>query len=101
AKLQRLPKPRSHAGRIALVTGAASGIGKAIAGRLAAEGACVVGADLDPDQARSVAAEIGGPDVAVGVQVDISDAAAVRAAIHTTLPALGGISRGVNNARLH
>src|SRR4029434_3620534 len=42
AKLARRPKPRSHAGRIALVTGAASGIGKAIATRLAAHRACRV-----------------------------------------------------------
>ena len=59
AKLQRMPKPRSHAGRIALVTGAASGIGKAIATRLAAEGACVVIADLDLDKAQAAATEIG------------------------------------------
>ena len=59
AKLQRMPKPRSHAGRIAFVTGAASGIGKAIATRLAAEGACVVVADLDLDKAQDAAAAIG------------------------------------------
>ena len=76
AKLQRLPKPKRHAGRIALVTGAASGIGKAIATRLAAEGACVVVADLDVDKARPPRRELGGTDVAIGVAVDVTDAGA-------------------------
>ncbi|QSE80797.1 bifunctional aldolase/short-chain dehydrogenase [Rhodococcus koreensis] len=100
AKLQRMPKPRSHAGRIALVTGAAGGIGKAIATRLAAEGACVVIADLDADKARAAAEEIGTADVAVGVAADVTDAAQVRAAVDATLLAFGGIDLLVNNAGL-
>jgi FlaA1/EpsC-like NDP-sugar epimerase len=67
AKLQRMPKPKPLATRIALVTGAAGGIGKATARRLAAEGACVVIADLDQAKAEAAAAEIGGSDVAIGV----------------------------------
>ena len=67
AKLQRMPKPKPLATRVALVTGAASGIGKATAEKLAAEGACVVIADLSLEKAQAAAAEIGGPDVAVGV----------------------------------
>jgi rhamnulose-1-phosphate aldolase/alcohol dehydrogenase len=100
AKLQRLPKPRSHAGRIALVTGAASGIGKAIATRLAAEGACVVIADLDLTKAQDAAAELGSRDVAIGVQSDVSDPAAVRAAVDAALLAFGGLDLVVNNAGL-
>jgi rhamnulose-1-phosphate aldolase/alcohol dehydrogenase len=100
AKLARIPKPRSHAGRIALVTGAASGIGKAIATRLAAEGACVVIADLDLAKAQDAAAELGGTDVAVGVRANVTDAAAVQAAVDATLLAFGGIDLLVNNAGL-
>ncbi|MGO4599551.1 bifunctional aldolase/short-chain dehydrogenase [Terrabacter sp. 2RAF25] len=103
AKLQRMPKPRSHAGRIALVTGAAGGIGKAIATRLAAEGACVVIADLDLSKAQDAAAEISGAkgaDVAVGVQADVTDAAQVQAAVDAAVLAFGGLDLLVNNAGL-
>lgn len=100
AKLARLPKPKSHASRIALVTGAASGIGKAIATRLAAEGACVVIADLNLENAQAVAEELGGPDVAIGVQADVTDEAQVSAAIDAAVLAFGGLDLVVNNAGL-
>jgi rhamnulose-1-phosphate aldolase/alcohol dehydrogenase len=100
AKLARMPRPKPLATRIAIVTGAASGIGKAIAHRLAAEGACVVVADLDAGKAAAVAAEIGSADVAVGVGVDVSDEAAVADAIHAAVLAFGGVDLVVNNAGL-
>lgn len=98
AKLQRMPKPKSHATRVALVTGAASGIGKAIATRLAADGACVVIADLDLEKARAAAAEIGSTDVAVGLQVNVTDAEAIERMVQDAVLAFGGIDIVVNNA---
>jgi rhamnulose-1-phosphate aldolase/alcohol dehydrogenase len=100
AKLARMPKSKSHATRIALVTGAASGIGKAIATRLAAEGACVVIADLNLENAEKVAEELGGPDVAIGVQADVTNEAQVAAAIDAAVLAFGGVDLVVNNAGL-
>jgi rhamnulose-1-phosphate aldolase/alcohol dehydrogenase len=100
AKLQRMPKPKPLAARIAFVTGAASGIGKAIARKLAAEGAVVVIADLSRDKAEAAAAEIGNGDVAVGVRVDVSNEAAVEAALAETMLAFGGVDLVVNNAGL-
>jgi rhamnulose-1-phosphate aldolase/alcohol dehydrogenase len=100
AKLARQPAPRPLATRIALVTGAGSGIGRAIAHRLAAEGACVVVADVNSDSAAAVAAELGSPDVAVAVTVDVTDEDAVRAAVHTACLAFGGLDLVVNNAGL-
>jgi rhamnulose-1-phosphate aldolase/alcohol dehydrogenase len=100
AKLRRMPKPKPLATRIALVTGAAGGIGKAIAVRLAAEGACVVIADLDAGKAQAAAQEIGNRDVAVGIAADVTDEAAVQAAVDATLLAFGGIDIVINNAGL-
>ncbi|WP_407361271.1 bifunctional aldolase/short-chain dehydrogenase [Microbacterium sp. LBN7] len=100
AKLQRMPKPKSHQGRIAFVTGAASGIGKAIATRLAAEGACVVIADLDLEKAQAAAAELGNTDVAIGVAANVADADAIQAALNQALLAFGGVDLVVNNAGL-
>jgi rhamnulose-1-phosphate aldolase len=98
AKLSRLPKPKSHATRVAFVTGAASGIGKAIATRLAADGACVIVADLNLENAQKAAAELGNTDIAVGVSVDVRDAAQIQRAIEDAVLAFGGIDIVVNNA---
>lgn len=100
AKLARRPKPKPLATRIALVTGAASGIGKAIAQRLAAEGACVVIADRDAAKAAEVAAEIGSADVAIGCGADVTDEGQVQAAVDAAVLAFGGVDLVVNNAGL-
>jgi len=100
AKLQRMPKPKPLATRIALVTGAGSGIGKAIAERLAAEGACVVVADVNLEGAQQVARDLGGPDVAVAVRADVTDEDAVAELVRATCVAFGGVDLVVNNAGL-
>ncbi|GMM97898.1 bifunctional aldolase/short-chain dehydrogenase [Microbacterium luteum] len=100
AKLQRMPKPKSHQGRVAFVTGAASGIGKAIATRLAAEGACVIVADLDLEKAQAAAAELGSTDVAIGVAANVAEADAIQAAFDEAVLAFGGVDLVVNNAGL-
>src|SRR5262249_3388931 len=84
-KLARMPKPKPLATRVAFVTGAGSGIGRAIARRLAAEGACVVVADLNGESAAAVAAELGNTDTAIAVTVDVTDEAAVAAALRAAV----------------
>jgi rhamnulose-1-phosphate aldolase/alcohol dehydrogenase len=100
AKLRRMPRPKPLATRVALVTGAGSGIGKAVAERLAAEGACVVVTDRDTAAAQSVAAGIGSTDVAVAVPLDVTDEQQVAEAVAAAALAFGGVDLVVNNAGL-
>jgi rhamnulose-1-phosphate aldolase/alcohol dehydrogenase len=100
AKLARMPKPKALATRIALVTGAGSGIGRAVAHRLAAEGACVIVADREAEAAAVVAAELGSSDVAVAVTVDVTDERQIAAAFAAATLAFGGVDLVVNNAGL-
>ncbi|MEU8003911.1 bifunctional aldolase/short-chain dehydrogenase [Catellatospora sp. NPDC049111] len=100
AKLARMPRPKPLVARVALVTGGGSGIGRAVALRLAAEGACVVVADRDPESAAKVAAEIGSADAAVAVEVDVTDEEQIRAGFAAAALAFGGVDLVVNNAGL-
>ena len=100
AKLQRLPKPKRHDGRVALVTGGASGIGKATVRKLASQGACVVIADRNMDAAHDLVQELGGSDVAVAVEMDVTDEASVHRALAEAAVAFGGVDLVVNNAGL-
>lgn len=101
AKLQRMPKPRAMAGRIAFITGGAGGIGQAIARRLMSEGACVMIADIDVPGAEGVVGELGktfGRDNVRAVRLDVTDEASVVAAFAETARAFGGIDYVVSNA---
>jgi rhamnulose-1-phosphate aldolase/alcohol dehydrogenase len=101
AKLQRLPKPKSLAGRVAYVTGGAGGIGNATALRLLGEGACVVVADIDAKALEERTAAIAkrfGRDAAQGVKVDVTDERAVIGSFEEASLAFGGIDIVVSNA---
>ena len=101
AKLQRMPKPKSLAGRIALVTGGAGGIGAATAERYLAEGACVMLADIDQAALAETAANLSArhsADVVRTVEMDVTSEAAVAAAFAATAVEFGGLDILVSNA---
>jgi rhamnulose-1-phosphate aldolase/alcohol dehydrogenase len=101
AKLQRMPKPKLLSGRIALVTGSAGGIGKAIAKKFAEEGACVVINDINEERLQSAVNEFQqqfGNDAASSVLLDVTDNTTIEKAFAASALAFGGIDIIVNNA---
>lgn len=103
AKLQRMPKPKSLSGRIALVTGSAGGIGKAIAKKFADEGACVVINDNDAGRLANANDEFlkqYGKDVYTTALMDVTDRAAIDKAYEAAVLAFAGVDLVVNCAGL-
>jgi rhamnulose-1-phosphate aldolase/alcohol dehydrogenase len=103
AKLQRMPKPKALSGRIALVTGSAGGIGKAIAKKFADEGACVIINDNDASRLEMAKEEFKihySKDVFVAEVSDVTDANAIRKTINVAALTFGGIDLIVNCAGL-
>lgn len=101
AKLQRMPKPRTLSGKIALVTGSAGGIGKAIAKKFAEEGACVILNDINQERLNASKEDfekIFGKDTAATTLLDVTDAATIENAFNMSALAFGGIDIVVNNA---
>src|SRR5215217_98363 len=101
AKLARMPKPKSLAGKIALVTGGAGGIGKATAVRLLREGACVVLADIDETALAAATDELGGvfgKDFVRPVQLNVTQEAVVIAGFAEAVVEFGGLDILVSNA---
>ena len=95
-KLSLAPPPGEFQGMVALITGAAGGIGSAVARALAAGGACVVATDLDAQGAASVAAELG--EVAISARADVLDEAATIGTFRSAVLSFGGVDVVVSNA---
>jgi rhamnulose-1-phosphate aldolase/alcohol dehydrogenase len=101
AKLQRMPKPKSLSGRIALITGSAGGIGKAIAKKFADEGACIIINDNDPQRLENAKQEFSkqyAKDVYASVLVDVTDASTIQQAFDVACLSFGGVDIVVNCA---
>jgi rhamnulose-1-phosphate aldolase/alcohol dehydrogenase len=101
AKLQRMPRPKPLAGKVALVTGAAGGIGQAIVRRLLSEGACAVLVDIDQEALDATHASLAaahGRDAVRAVRCDVTDEEAVAAAFRRAALEFGGVDIVVSNA---
>lgn len=101
AKLQRMPKPKPLSGRVALVTGSAGGIGKAIARKFADEGACVVINDINEERLNSTKEEftqLFGKDAVSSTLLNVTDAASIDKAVDEASLAFGGVDIIINNA---
>jgi rhamnulose-1-phosphate aldolase/alcohol dehydrogenase len=101
AKLQRMPKPKSLSGRVALITGSAGGIGKAIAKKFAEEGACVIINDINTERLDSAMEEFKssfGRDTAAATILDVTDEGTIETAFEEAALAFGGVDIIVNNA---
>lgn len=101
AKLQRMPKPKPLSGRIALITGSAGGIGKAIAKKFAEEGACVIINDINTERMEGAMADfhkLFGRDTAAAVLLDVTNEETIENAFDATALAFGGVDIIINNA---
>src|SRR5438045_7139664 len=101
AKLQRMPKPKALSGRIALITGSAGGIGKAIAKKFAEEGACVVINDINEERMKGAMEEFQkqfGKDAATSIVLDVTNNETIEKAFAATALAFGGVDIVINNA---
>ena len=101
AKLQRQPKPKALSGRVAMVTGSAGGIGKAIAKKFAEEGACVVLNDINEERLASAKEEFikkFGKDAVATTLLNVTDAKSISSAMDAAALAFGGVDIIVNNA---
>jgi rhamnulose-1-phosphate aldolase/alcohol dehydrogenase len=101
AKLQRMPKPKALSGRIALITGSAGGIGKAIAKKFAEEGACVILNDINQERLDGAIDEflmLFGKDAVASTLLNVTDKDSALAAFENAVLAFGGVDIVVNNA---
>lgn len=101
AKLQRMPKPKSLSGRIALITGSAGGIGKAIAKKFAEEGACIMINDVNEERMRFAVEEFQkqfGKDIVASATLDVTKEETVERSFEAVTLAFGGVDIIVNNA---
>jgi len=101
AKLQRMPKPKALSGRIALITGSAGGIGKAIAKKFAEEGACVIINDINVERLETATADFTkafGKDAVSSTLLNVTDEKSTELALDAACLAFGGVDIVINNA---